>query len=253
MVDDFLVSYNVVVCCVVFVVVNVYNCVFNSISYNQLMFGLGVIMDQCGYILINKYVINDVDQIIVVLQDGCVFEVLLVGFDFFIDFVVFKINVIGGLLVILINLKCMLYIGDVVLVIGNFYNLGQIIIQGIISVIGCIGFNLIGCQNFLQIDVLINYGNFGGVLVNFFGELMGINIFFFDKSNDGEMLEGIGFVILFQLVIKIMDKLICDGWVICGYIGISGWEIVLLYVQGGGIDQIQGIVVNDVVLDGLVV
>lgn len=51
---------------------------------------------------------------------------------------------------------------------------------------------------------------------------MGINIFFFDKSNDGEMLEGFGFVIFFQLVMKIMDKFICDGCVICGYIGIGG-------------------------------
>jgi serine protease DegS len=36
-------------------------------------------MDQRGYILTNKHVINDADQIIVALQDGRVFEALLVG------------------------------------------------------------------------------------------------------------------------------------------------------------------------------
>lgn len=46
------------------------------------------------------------------------------GFDFLIDLVVFKINVIGGLFIILINVRCVLYIGDVVLVIGNLYNFG---------------------------------------------------------------------------------------------------------------------------------
>lgn len=66
--------------------------------------------------------------------------------------------------------------------------------------------------------------------MNSLGELMGINTLSFDKSNDGETSEGIGFAIFFQLVIKIMDKLIRDGRVIRGYIGIGGREIVLLYV-----------------------
>jgi serine protease DegS len=44
-----------------------------------------------------------------------------------------------------------------------------------------------------------------------------------------------------------MDKLIRDGRVIRGYIGIGGREIAPLHAQGGGgIDQIQGIVVNEV-------
>ncbi len=43
--------------------------------------GSGGIMDQRGYIITNKHVINDADQIIVALQDGRVFEALLVGSD----------------------------------------------------------------------------------------------------------------------------------------------------------------------------
>lgn len=54
----------------------------------------------------------------------------------------------------------------------------------------------------------------------------------------------------FQLATKIMDKLIRDGRVIRGYIGISGREIAPLHAQGGGMDQIQGIVVNEVSPDG---
>ncbi|SUX68716.1 serine endoprotease [Citrobacter freundii] len=62
--------------------------------------------------------------------------------------------------------------------------------------------------------------------------------------------KGIGFAIPFQLATKIMDKLIRDGRVIRGYIGISGREIAPLHAQGGGMDQIQGIVVNEVAPDG---
>jgi serine protease DegS len=55
-------------------VVNVYNRALNSTSHNQLTLGSGVIMDQRGYILTNKHVINDADQIIVALQDGRVLK-----------------------------------------------------------------------------------------------------------------------------------------------------------------------------------
>ncbi len=51
---------------------------------------------------------------------------------------------------------------------------------------------------------------------------MGITTLSFDKSIDGETPEGIGFAIPFQLATKIMDKLIRDGRVIRGYIGIGG-------------------------------
>lgn len=80
--------------------------------------------------------------------------------------------------------------------------------------------------------------------------MLGINTLSFDKSNDGETPEGIGFAIPFQLATKIMDKLIRDGRVIRGYIGIGGREIAPLHAQGGGIDQLQGIVVNEVSPDG---
>ncbi|XVB27509.1 outer membrane-stress sensor serine endopeptidase DegS [Citrobacter koseri] len=248
--DDSPASYNAAVRRAAPAVVNVYNRALNSTSHNQLTLGSGVIMDQRGYIITNKHVINDADQIIVALQDGRVFEALLVGSDTLTDLAVLKINATGGLPTIPINTKRSPHIGDVVLAIGNPYNLGQTITQGIISATGRIGLNPTGRQNFLQTDASINHGNSGGALVNSLGELMGINTLSFDKSNDGETPEGIGFAIPFQLATKIMDKLIRDGRVIRGYIGIGGREIAPLHAQGGGIDQIQGIVVNDVAPDG---
>lgn len=251
--DETPASYNPAVRRAAPAVVNVYNRSMNSTAHNQLeirTLGSGVIMDQRGYIITNKHVINDADQIIVALQDGRVFEALLVGSDTLTDLAVLKINATGGLPTIPINNNRVPHIGDVVLAIGNPYNLGQTITQGIISATGRIGLNPTGRQNFLQTDASINHGNSGGALVNSLGELMGINTLSFDKSNDGETPEGIGFAIPFQLATKIMDKLIRDGRVIRGYIGISGREIAPLHAQGGGMDQIQGIVVNEVAPDG---
>lgn len=251
--DETPVSYNQAVRRAAPAVVNVYNRSAASSSNNQLeirTLGSGVIMDQRGYIVTNKHVINDADQIIVALQDGRVFEALLVGSDTLTDLAVLKVNATGGLPVIPINRQRTPHIGDVVMAIGNPYNLGQTITQGIISATGRIGLNPSGRQNFLQTDASINHGNSGGALVNSLGELMGINTLSFDKSNDGETPEGIGFALPFQLATKIMDKLIRDGRVIRGYIGIGGREIAPLHAQGGGIDQIQGIVVNEVAPDG---
>ncbi len=252
--DETPASYNFAVRRAASAVVNVYNRSMNSTAHNQLeirTLGSGVIMDQRGYIITNKHVINDADQIIVALQDGRVFEALLVGSDSLTDLAVLKINATGGLPTIPINTKRTPHIGDVVLAIGNPYNLGQTITQGIISATGRIGLNPTGRQNFLQTDASINHGNSGGALVNSLGELMGINTLSFDKSNDGETPEGLGFAIPFQLATKIMDKLIRDGRVIRGYIGIGGREIAPLHAQqGSGMDPIQGIVVNEVTPNG---
>ncbi|MEX5412836.1 outer membrane-stress sensor serine endopeptidase DegS [Atlantibacter hermannii] len=250
--DDTPLSYNSAVRRAAPAVVNVYNRGVSNGGRNQLeirTLGSGVIMDQRGYILTNKHVINDADQIIVALQDGRVFEALLVGSDSLTDLAVLKINA-TSLPIIPINGKRMPHIGDVVMAIGNPYNLGQTITQGIISATGRIGLNPSGRQSFLQTDASINHGNSGGALVNSLGELMGINTLSFDKSNDGETPEGIGFAIPTQLATKIMDKLIRDGRVIRGYIGIGGREISPMHAPAAGIDQIQGIIVNEVTPDG---
>ncbi|WP_058910800.1 outer membrane-stress sensor serine endopeptidase DegS [Entomohabitans teleogrylli] len=250
--DDTPASYNPAVRRAAPAVVYVYNRSLNNATRNQLeirTLGSGVIMDERGYIITNKHVINDADQIIVALQDGRVFEALLVGSDSLTDLAVLKINA-TSLPVIPINPKRTPHVGDVVLAIGNPYNLGQTITQGIISATGRIGLNPSGRQNFLQTDASINHGNSGGALVNSLGELMGINTLSFDKSNDGETPEGIGFAIPTQLATKIMDKLIRDGRVIRGYIGIGGREVMPMHGPGNSLDQLQGIIVNEVAPDG---
>lgn len=223
-------------------VVNVYNRGMNTTSDHQLevrTLGSGVIMDDRGYIITNKHVINNADQIVVALQDGRIYEAQLIGSDALTDLAVLKITSTSGLPTIPINPKRTPHIGDVVLAIGNPYNLGQTITQGIISATGRIGLNPTGRQNFLQTDASINHGNSGGALVNSLGELVGINTLSFDKSNDGETPEGLSFAIPFQLATKIMDKLIRDGRVIRGYFGIKGGT-------SAGLEQIQGIVVTQI-------
>lgn len=146
--DETPLSYNAAVRRAAPAVVNVYNRGVNGATRNQLQLrtlGSGVIMDERGYIVTNKHVVNNANQIIVALQDGRVFEALMVGSDNLTDLAVLKINA-TNLPVIPINRKRIPHIGDVVMAIGNPYNLGQTITQGIISATGRIGLSPSGRQ-----------------------------------------------------------------------------------------------------------
>lgn len=247
--NDKPISFNLAVRLASPAVVNVYNRSINPGNQTtsptpNLNLGSGVIMNDKGYILTNKHVISDADQIIVALQDGRIFEALVAGSDSLTDLAVLKIQA-SDLPVITINPTRIPYVGDVVLAIGNPYNLGQTITQGIISATGRNGLSPSGRQHFLQTDASINHGNSGGALVNTLGELVGINTLSLDKSKDGEIPEGIGFAIPTLLATKVMEKLIRDGRVIRGYIGIEGREVVSNLTRNTlDREQIQGIIVN---------
>lgn len=246
--DEIPISYNHGVRRAVPAVVNVYSRRLNNGDVTKL--GSGVIMNSTGYILTNKHVINDTaEQPIVALQDGRILEAMLVGSDSLTDLAVLKITS-ANLPAIPINPKRVVHVGDVVMAIGNPYNLGQTVTQGIISATGRVSLSTSGRQNFLQTDASINRGNSGGALVNSLGELVGINTLSFDKSSDGRTPEGIGFAIPAALAIKIMNKLIRDGRVIRGFIGITGRDVPKIYDQVANIEHIQGVTVSEVTLGG---
>ena len=181
-------------------VVNVYNRSFSSASINdsdQLQvnnLGSGVIMTKDGYILTNKHVIQNADQIVVALQNGSIYEANLIGSDNLTDLAVLKIKA-TNLSTIPQNKERQVRVGDIALAIGNPYNLGQSVSQGIISAVGrsAVGDSL-GRQNFIQTDASINRGNSGGALINSAGELVGISTLSIGKTAN-EIAEGLNFAI----------------------------------------------------------
>jgi serine protease Do len=72
--------------------------------------------------------------------------------------------------------------------------------------------------NFIQTDAAINPGNSGGPLVGMDGKVVGINTAIFSKSGAD---NGIGFAVPAKLVRGIATKLINQGAVKRGYIGIQ--------------------------------
>ena len=241
-------------------VVNVYNRSFSSASINdndQLQvnnLGSGVIMSKDGYILTNKHVIQNADQIVVALQNGNIFEASLVGSDNLTDLAVLKIRA-NNLSTIPQNPNRQAHVGDVVLAIGNPYNLGQSVSQGIISAVGrnAVG-DSVGRQNFIQTDASINRGNSGGALINSAGELVGISTLSIGKTAN-EIAEGLNFAIPMDIANDVLQKIIRDGRVIRGYFGVqsdisssSEEGIVITGVSPNSPAAKAGIQLGDVIL-----
>ena len=228
-------------------VVNIYSL---SINRNQPLnsrslqgLGSGVIMSAEGYILTNYHVIKQADEIVVALQDGRKFTSEVVGSDPVTDLTVLKIEG-DSLPIVPINLGVPAQVGDVVLAIGNPYNLGQTITQGIISATGRNGLSS-GYMDFLQTDAAINAGNSGGALIDTSGQLIGINTAAFQVGEEGGG-HGINFAIPIKLAHSIMGKLIKNGRVIRGALGISGEPISPVLAQILILPDLTGVVITGV-------
>lgn len=216
-------------------------------SQNQLQgLGSGVIMSQDGYILTNYHVVKKADEIFIDLQDGRRFDAEVIGMDPATDLAVIKING-TELPVAPLDLAAIPNVGDVVLAIGNPYNLGQTITQGIISATGRNSLSS-GYQEFLQTDAAINTGNSGGALINTLGQLVGINTAAFQVG--GESGKGINFAIPIKLAYNIMQKLIDSGRVIRGAIGFSGDILNQLQAQALQLPDLSGVIVTEVEPNG---
>lgn len=224
-------------------VVNIYSEAIeaNPNYYNQARkinkLGSGVIMTRNGYILTNFHVVQNADLIKVYLQSGVRYPAELIGYDMVTDLAVLKVHA-NNLPVIPQKTNLRSAVGDIVLAIGNPFNLGQTVTQGIISATGRNGLSSTNYLEFLQMDAAINKGNSGGALVNTNGELVGINSREFTEANPQFKIQGIFFAVPYKLAAKVMQQIIENGRVVRGRLGITS-NTYLTNVKGFVIESIE--------------
>src|SRR5882672_8469955 len=132
--------------------------------------GSGVIATGDGYVLTNNHVIEAAEQIAVKLPDGREVDAQLVGADPDSDLAVLKVA-LANLPTLTFGRPEALRVGDVVLAIGNPFDVGQTVTMGIVSALGRNDLNISTYQNFIQTDAAINQGNSGGALIDSAGTL----------------------------------------------------------------------------------
>ena len=208
--------------------------------------GSGVIVSPDGYVLTANHVVADADEIKVAIPgEKKEFTARVVGKDPATDVAVLKIQA-SGLAAITLADSEQLEVGDVVLAIGNPFGLGQSVSMGIVSALGRSGLGFIGYEVFIQTDAAINKGNSGGALVDAEGRLVGINTAIISPSGGN---NGIGLAVPINLARSVLERLVSNGKVTRGYLGIMPQDVDAGLARQFHLPDQNGALVGDVVVD----
>ncbi|MCT4419182.1 serine protease [Leuconostoc pseudomesenteroides] len=213
-------------------VVSVLNFSKSGQNYEESSEGSGVIYkksDQSAFIVTNNHVIDGAAKIQVMLHNGKKVTATLVGKDAMTDLAVLKIASDNVTTTAEFGDSSKIAVGENVLAIGSPLGseYASSVTQGIISAKKRLveatsenGQNY-GGSTVIQTDAAINPGNSGGPLINFAGQVIGINSMKLATSSSGTSVEGMGFAIPSDQVVDVVNKLVKDGKITRPAIGIG--------------------------------
>ena len=208
----------------------------------QRSLGSGFVIDNAGYIVTNRHVVEGADDIDVQFSNGKQFKAQLVGDDAKTDVALLKIKPEGRLPTVPIGDSDRLQIGDWVIAVGNPFGLEHTVTAGIVSardrVIGAGPYD-----DFIQTDASINPGNSGGPLFDTHGRVVGIATAIFSQSGGN---IGIGFATPINLARAVLDQLRASGHVVRGWLGVSIQPLGPDLRQALGLGEQAGALVADV-------
>ena len=174
--------------------------------------GSGFIIDAAnGYIVTNNHVIEGAQKLSVGLANGKSLQAKVVGADSRTDLAVIQISDTSDLTAVVLGDSSKLMVGEPVVAIGNpgGEKFAGSVTAGVISATNRI-LDLQGESSFnlIQTDAAINPGNSGGPLVNYLGQVIGINSAKFQQTG----FEGMGFAIPISDAVPTIQQLIQKGY-----------------------------------------
>jgi Do/DeqQ family serine protease len=206
--------------------------------------GSGVIVDPAGLIVTNNHVIKDSDEITVALSDRREFPAEIVLADARTDLAVLKIDTRGEQLPALeFGDSDAAEVGDLVLAIGNPFNVGQTVTSGIISALARTRLGISDFGFFIQTDAAINRGNSGGALVTMDGKLIGVNTAIFSQTGGS---IGIGFAVPANMVRTVLQAARGGGQLVRPWLGMTGQPVTAEMAQSLGLTRPTGVLVRTV-------
>ncbi|HKB41562.1 MAG TPA: trypsin-like peptidase domain-containing protein, partial [Gemmataceae bacterium] len=139
--------------------------------------GTGIIVDERGYAITNRHVVNGYDKISVSLFDGTEVGVQVLVEDPSYDLAILRLKASKPLQALPLGPSGDVMVGEDVIAIGHPHGYNYTVSTGIISAVGRSidmpsGETLKGL---FQTNAAINPGNSGGPLLNINGEIIGIN------------------------------------------------------------------------------
>src|SRR5580658_111632 len=170
--------------------------------------GSGFVIDKDGHILTNYHVIAEARQVEVTLHNRKKYKATIVGVDKSHDLAIVQIKA-PDLQPMTLGDSANLQVGQKVYAIGNPFGLAGTLTRGIVSSIRQVQEpDGLVIDEAIQTDAAINPGNSGGPLLNWRGEVIGINTMI--ASSVGQS-AGIGFAIPINTAKAVVSDLVTLG------------------------------------------
>src|ERR1700739_592669 len=170
--------------------------------------GSGFVIDKEGHILTNYHVIADARQVEVTMHNRKKYKATVVGTDPSHDLAVIQIKA-PDLVPAVLGDSRNLQVGQKVYAIGNPFGLAGTMTRGIVIATRPVREpNGATIDEAIQTDAAINPGNSGGPLMNWHGEVIGINTMILSSVNQN---AGIGFAIPINTAKAVLNDLVTLG------------------------------------------